>query len=79
MTSVPLGPRPWDRRDLLGYELGRRTADQVPVGFELGGERGVAGEAEDLELGVGPVALFDHAPAVPVELSRTPDPDDRGA
>jgi hypothetical protein len=35
--------------DLLGDGLGHRTATQVPVGFELGGERCVAGEAEDLD------------------------------
>ena len=41
------------------------TADQVPVGLELGGERDVAGEAEDLELAVGAMALFDHAAVEP--------------
>jgi hypothetical protein len=65
--------------DLLGDALGHRTADQVTFGLELGGERGVADETEDLELAVGTVTVFDHAPAVPVELARAYDPNDGGA
>ena len=67
------------RGNLLGDERGDRIADQVTVGFELGGERRVAGETEDLELAVGTVTLLDHAPAVPVELTGANDPDDRRA
>src|SRR5512132_2107143 len=67
------------RGNLLGDELGGPVAGQVTVGFELGGERDVAGETEDLELAVGAVALLDHAPAVPVELTGADDPDDGSA
>src|SRR5215217_6580974 len=58
---------------------GSLAANQVTLGGELGGEGGVAGEAEDLELAVGPLAGLHHAAAVAVELAGPHDPDHRGA
>ena len=39
-----------------GSGLGSLATDQVTLGSELGGERCVAGQAQDLELAVGPLA-----------------------
>src|SRR5215217_9450473 len=58
---------------------GSLAANQVTLGGELGGEGGVAGEAEDLELAVGPLAGLHHAAAVAVELAGSHHPDHRGA
>jgi hypothetical protein len=42
-----------DGRDRGRSGLGALAAGQVALGGELGGEGGVAGEAQDLELAVG--------------------------
>ena len=82
------GQRPWD---VLGWAARRRTrglwesgrgslaAGQVTLGDELGGEGRVTGQAEDLELAVGPLARLHHAAAIAVELPGSHDPDYWGA
>src|SRR5215218_10532822 len=55
---------------------GPLAAGQIPLGGELGGERRVAGEAENLELAVGPLSGLHHVPAVAVVLAGAYDPDD---
>jgi hypothetical protein len=59
--------------------LGSLAAGQIAFGSELGGEGYVAGEAQDLELAVSPLAGFHHAPAVAVELAGSHDSDDGAA
>src|SRR5215218_4863776 len=49
------------------------AAGQIPVGGELGGEGRVAGQAQDLELAVGPLTGLHHAAAIPVELAGAYD------
>src|SRR6266540_4245084 len=81
MATPVNSAEPVDRRSSAmgvssGSGRGSLAADQVPLGFELVGEGGVAGEAEDLELAVGALACFHHAAPVPVEFARSYDPDD---
>src|SRR4051794_735692 len=51
--------------------------DQLPLELELAGERGVAGQAQDLELAVGPLPALDHPAPVGVQPAGAHGPDDR--